>query len=50
MTEACGWEAAPDYVVRARLCLWRGIRPAASRDGRSRPTNGTVIAMAERLS
>jgi hypothetical protein len=50
LTEACGWEAAPDYIVRNRDCaLWRSIHPAASRDGHSRPTNGTAIAMAERL-
>jgi hypothetical protein len=46
--EACGWEAAPDlYCSRSRL--WRGIHPAALRDGHSRPTNGTAIAMAECL-
>jgi hypothetical protein len=37
------------YRARSRLRLWRGLHPAASRDGHSRPTNGTAIAMAERL-
>jgi hypothetical protein len=34
---------------RSRLRLWTGIHPAASRDGHSRPTNCTAIALAERL-
>jgi hypothetical protein len=46
LTEACGWEAAPDYIVRDRDCaLWRSIHPA----GHSRPTNGTASALAECL-
>jgi len=36
LTESCGWEAAPDDIIRDRDCaLWRGIHPAASRDGHS---------------
>jgi hypothetical protein len=35
------------YCSRSRLRLWRGIRPAASRNGYSRPTYSTAIAMAE---
>src|SRR5260221_953710 len=34
---------------RSRTRLWGGIHPAASRDGQSRPTNCTAIALAERL-
>src|SRR5258708_12452557 len=34
---------------RSRLRLWQGIHPTASRDGHSRPTNCTAIALAERL-
>ena len=50
LTEACGWEAAPDYIVRDRDCAYgEVIHPAASRDGHSRPTDCTAIAMAERL-
>ena len=37
--EACGWNAAPEYVVRDRERVY----------GHSRPTNGTAVALAERL-
>ena len=50
LTEACGWEAAPDYIVRDRDCAYGEVlHPAASRDGHSRPTDCTAITMAERL-
>jgi hypothetical protein len=36
LTEACRWKAAPGYILHDRdLRLWRGIRPADSRDGHS---------------
>src|SRR4029077_14910838 len=34
---------------RSRSRLWQGSHPTASRDGHSRPTNCTAIALTERL-
>jgi hypothetical protein len=51
LTEACGWEPAPGYIVRDRDCAYGDdLRTAPTRDGHSRPTNCTAIAMAERYA
>jgi Integrase core domain len=54
LTEACGWEAAPDYVVRDRDCAYgeafiRGLRAMGIRDRPTAPRSPWQNAYAERL-
>jgi len=49
LTEACGWEAAPDYIVRDRDCIYGETFLRRLRDGHSRPTDCTAITLAECL-
>ena len=48
LTEACGWEWNPCYIVRDRDRVYCEIfHPAASCHGHSRPANYATLAMAE---
>jgi hypothetical protein len=48
LTEACGWQEAPRYVVRDRDgALWRGLRPAPCRNGHTGPTDLGAVTMAK---
>ena len=54
LTEACGWEAAPDYVVRDRDCAYgeafvRRLRAMGIRDRPTAPQSPWQNAYAERL-
>jgi transposase InsO family protein len=54
LTEACGWEAAPDYVVRDRDCAYaeayvRQLRAIGVRDRPTAPRSPWQNAYAERL-
>jgi transposase InsO family protein len=54
MTEACGWEASPDYVVRDRDCAYgeafiRRLRAMGIRDRPTAPRSPWQNAYAERL-
>jgi hypothetical protein len=54
VTEACGWEAAPDYVVRDRDCVYgeahvRRLRAMGIRDRPTAPRSPWRNAYAERL-
>jgi hypothetical protein len=49
VTEACGWESAPQYIVRDRDRVYGEAFTPHSRDGHSRQTDRAAIAMAERL-
>jgi transposase InsO family protein len=54
LTEACGWEAAPDYVVRDRDCAYgeafiRRLRAMGIRDRPTAPRSPWQNAYAERL-
>ena len=54
LTEACGWEAAPDYVVRDRDCAYgeafvRRLRAMGIRDRPMAPRSPWQNAYAERL-
>ena len=54
VTEACGWEAAPDYVVRDRDCAYgkafiRRLRAMGIRDRPTAPRSPWQNAYAERL-
>jgi transposase InsO family protein len=54
LTEACGWEAAPDYVVRDRDCIYgeayvRRLRAMGIRDRPTEPRSPWQNAYAERL-
>jgi transposase InsO family protein len=54
LTEACGWEATPDYVVRDRDCAYReafvwGLRAMGIRDRPMAPRSPWQNGYAERL-
>jgi transposase InsO family protein len=54
LTEACGWEAAPDYIVRDRDCAYgeafiRRLRAMGIRDRPTAPRSPWQNAYAERL-
>ncbi len=54
VTEACGWEAAPDYIVRDRDCVYgeayvRRLRAMGIRDRPTAPRSPWRNAYAERL-
>ena len=54
LTEACGWEAAPDYIVRDRDCTYgeayvRRLRAMGIRDRPTAPRSPWQNAYAERL-
>src|SRR3954451_7091656 len=54
LTEACGWEAAPDYIVRDRDCVYgeafvRRLRAMGIRDRPTAPRSPWQNAYAERL-
>src|SRR5436190_9247301 len=54
LTEACGWEAAPDYIVRDRDCAYgeafvRRLRATGIRDRPTAPRSPWQNAYAERL-
>jgi transposase InsO family protein len=54
LTEACGWEAAPDYIVRDRDCAYgkayvRRLRAMGIRDRPTAPRSPWQNASAERL-
>jgi transposase InsO family protein len=54
LTEACGWEAAPDYIVRDRDCIYgnayaRRLRAMGIRDRPTAPRSPWQNAYAERL-
>jgi len=54
VTEACGWEVAPDYVVRDRDCVYgeafiRRLRAMGLRDRPTAPRSPWQNAYAERL-
>jgi len=54
LTEACGWEAAPDYIVRDRDCAYgdeyvRRLRAMGIRDRPTAPRSPWQNAFAERL-
>jgi transposase InsO family protein len=54
LTEACGWEAAPDYIVRDRDCAYgeayvRRLRAMGVRDRPTAPQSPWQNAYAERL-
>ena len=54
LTEACGWEAAPDYIVRDRDCAYgevflRPLRAMGIRDRPTAPRSPWQNAYAERL-
>jgi transposase InsO family protein len=54
LTEACGWEAAPDYIVRNRNCVYgcvyvRRLRAMGIRDRPTGPRSPWQNACAERL-
>jgi transposase InsO family protein len=54
VTEACGWEAAPDYIVRDRDCAYgeafvRRLRAMGIRDRPTAPRSPWQNAYAERL-
>jgi hypothetical protein len=51
LSEAYGWQQAPQYIVRDRDCVYGDVfirHPSRSRDGHSGPADRTTIAMAER--
>jgi hypothetical protein len=35
LTEACGWEQVPRYLIRSGWGLWRGLHPTTSLNGHS---------------
>jgi Integrase core domain len=54
LTEACGWERAPDYIVRDRDCVYgkayvRRLRAMGIRDRPTAPRSPRQNAYAERL-
>jgi transposase InsO family protein len=54
LTEACGWEAVPDYIVRDRDCVYgqvfvRRLRAMGIRDRPTAPRSPWQNAYAERL-
>jgi transposase InsO family protein len=54
LTEACGWEATPDYIVRDRDCVYgktylRRLRAMGIRDRPTAPRSPWQNAYAERL-
>jgi hypothetical protein len=54
LTEACGWEATPDYIVRDRDCVYgktylRRLRAMGIRDRPTEPRSPWQNAYAERL-
>ena len=54
LTEACGWEATPDYIVRDRDCVYgktylRRLRAMGIRDRPTAPRSPRQNAYAERL-
>src|SRR5204862_4633447 len=54
LTEACGWEAVPDYLVRDRDCAYgqtfvRRLRAMGIRDSPTAPRSPWQNAYAERL-
>ena len=54
LSEACGWEAAPDYIVRDRDCVYakafvRRLRAMGIRDRPTAPRSPWQNAYAERL-
>jgi transposase InsO family protein len=54
LTEACGWEAAPNYIVRDRDCVYgeayvRRLRAMGIRDRPTEPRSPWQNAYAERL-
>jgi transposase InsO family protein len=54
LTEACSWEAAPDYIVRDRDCIYgekflRRLRAMGIRDRPTAPRSPWQNAYAERL-
>ena len=54
LTEACGWEAAPDYIVRDHDCAYgeafvRRLRAMGIRDRPTAPRSPWQNAYAERL-
>jgi integrase-like protein len=54
LTEGCGWEAAPDYIVRDRDCVYgevfvRRLRAMGIRDRPTAPRSPWQNAYAERL-
>jgi transposase InsO family protein len=54
LTEACGWDAVPDYIVRDRDCVYgetyvRRLRAMGIRDRPTAPRSPWQNAYAERL-
>src|SRR5437773_9021583 len=50
LTEACGWDEAPRYMIReSRRRLWRGLHPAPKGNGHPRPADLGAVAMAKRI-
>ncbi|HVI62377.1 MAG TPA: hypothetical protein VM910_07270, partial [Bradyrhizobium sp.] len=50
LTEAYGWQQAPQYIVRDRDCVYGDCRdPAASSNGYTGSTDFAAVAMAKRI-
>jgi hypothetical protein len=48
LTEACGWNEPPRYLIRDRDGdVWRCLRPAHPGHGHSRPTGLGAVALAD---
>jgi hypothetical protein len=50
LTEACGWDEPPGYLIRDRDGALRCLHPAHPGHGHSRPTGLGVVALAERIA
>ena len=48
LTEACGWDEPPRYLIRDRDGAY-GLHPAHPGHGHSRPTGLGAVALAERI-
>jgi len=48
LTEACGWNEPPRYIIRDRNRAWRCIHPAPRSDGHPRSTELGSVAPAKR--
>ena len=49
LTEAYGWQQAPQYIVRDRDCVYGDVHPAASSNGYPGSTDFAAVAMAKRV-